>query len=404
MWSKTQTLLSLFEWAEFIGINPYFMAQIGQPREDIAKMLGACQTVFLQSGHYNAENLGRDEIAEAIAQAEAMMRGFLGIPAAPLAVTQTVLYPRPANLEYGQLWYQASGRLKPIKLQDGKIISTGSYTDTLVEAEATPVFDNPYSDAFDTRFTITTTVAAGTTADEIHCYYSTNDRIGLDLDQSEIKPVKVSISGNTATITGHKTCLVPPALMLTITPQPLDATDASTFVTEVDVYRRTIDLSDSGLLIWEHIADCENPPCSHAISAGCFAALDTEGGWVVPVPAEYDDAQLEFSRLYPAEYWAPDSVQVNYIAGFGRQNNRMRPQLARAIAQLACTLLPTKAMGCERADQRMHWFRMQAGEEGFLANDIMVNAAARHFGSIMRGAVLAYQAVKDLRRGESVTS
>lgn len=391
MWSKNKSLLTLDEWARYIEIHPYLVAQIWHPHADLAPSFGQCDAPIFQTAHVGSGILSRDEIVDAIAQAEQMITKMLRTFPAPQYCEHTLLYPREANLERGQLWYGPSGRIKPIQLPQRKTIAVGEYTEELIEAGAAVVESNPQGDAFNTWFTVTVTVDAGTLADEIHCYFVAADRPTVDRVDAEIKPINVSISGTTATITGPLYLLVTLDNYLKLVPEGLDATDAI-FATTVDVYRKTVDLSQAGSLIWTNLTSgCDNPPCTHTAYSGCFAMRDPDGGWIVPLPADYSETAEQFSLAYPDEYWAPDLVNVHYIAGYPRENNRMQAQLGRAVAYLATALLPNLIQGCERANQRLLFYRMSAESEEFPVGRVGVAGADRNFGTIARGAVLAYQ-------------
>lgn len=394
MWTQTKSLLTLTEWASILGINPYIVAQVGAPPEAIARGLGQCQRVLYQDGGRNVEVLGREEIAQSLQDAERLISQRLNTFPAPTARRETLAYPRAGNLAYGQLWYGPSTRLKSVRTDFGRILAMGTLTETLVEADVAVVTSDPYTDGFDTFFTASVTVPDGTTAEEVTVYFSAGD-IPPDLTRAdcEIRPVSVSISGNTATLTGSLLLLINLTHYRKLVPQELDATD-SIYVTTIDVYRRTVDPSTSGTLYFENLwwdGCADSTPCTFELETGCFKATDPVQGWVAPFPAEWDAEEAAFSRLFPDTVFAPDRVDVQYLCGYPRVNGRMQTPLAQAVAYLATALLPAREMGCDRADQRIFYYRgIPANNEGLPEVDQQaLSLAAQWFGVTGRGAIRA---------------
>lgn len=406
MWSKLKPLCTLYEWADVIGIHPYLVAQIGEPREQLSYSFGQCENPFYQQAHARSDALGRDDVAEALLNAQDLICKFTNTMPAPFAHSEDVIYPREANLRLGQLWMGSSGRMKPVKTRYANLIAVGVYEETLIEADAAIVATDPYSDGFNTLATVTVNVPAGTDESEVVCFFSSGDiPAPLSREDCEIRPVSVSISGNVATITFPLVLAVLIANFLKLVPVPLDATD-TIYATTVDVYRRTVDLTQAGTLIWETGIPCDTPPCTVSISTGCFRATNARQGYVTPVPAEYDDAEAEWVRLYPDTPYAPDRVTVNYICGVPRIKHQLNPIWKDAVAKLATALLPNKSLGCAYADLRLSYYRnLPTRDDGSLeVTQSMLNAASAVFGTAGRGAVQAYAKLNDpaLRIGRSM--
>lgn len=411
MWTKAKPLLSLTEWCEVIGINPYLVAQIGVPASDLGIDLGQCENVFWQTANRFSDHLSREDIANAILQAETYFSQWALTHPAPKAESYEVLYPRPANLTYRQLWSGASGRLKTIEANMGNIISVGVYTETEIEANVSLTFSNPYGDAFDTQFSLSVTVPAGTTADEVVCYFSAGD-IPSALSQSdcEVRPLKVTISGNTATIYGEVFQIVKLPNYLKIAPVALNATDATIFVDTLDVYRRTIDLTQSGTLYWDNDG-CANPPCTVYSTSACFQETNKKQGYIAPIPALFDEATQQYNRLYPLRASAPDRVNLNVISGIPRDaNGRMAEPYKTVIAYLATgKFIQDKTCGCAQADNIIYKLRgMPMRDDGTLEiSQPLFEAVSGQFGVVNRATVTAYTQVahwQNLRIHRSVTA
>jgi hypothetical protein len=254
------------------------------------------------------------------------------------------------------------------------------------------VGSDPYTDGFNTAFTATVAVPAGTLASEIQVFFSTADRFNLNLAECEIRPVSVSITGNTATITGQMIQLIRLNNYLKLAPQPLTAT-ASIYVSTIAVYRQTIDLTASGTLYW-YDSPCPAPPCTHTESSACFVPVSVKSGKVAPIPANFDEATQAYQNAYPdAVGGAPNRVTCNYIAGIPRQSNGQVAQpFGRAIALLATALLANKTCGCQVADGIINRYRRPPeNDQGQVVVDQgLFNTASAQFGNAGRGAIEAY--------------
>lgn len=361
MWSRTKSLLSLLEWAEIVEISPYLLSQTSEPANLLARSIGQCQTPFFQSGDKGSDMLGREEVAQALQDAEHLIAKILNTFPAPKQLSDTLQYPRPHNLKYGNMWDGLSGRLKSVRTNYGGILSTGVYLDTLVQANIAVTTSDPYNDTFDTAWQATVNVPVGTLESEVVVFFSSADRYDYPVEDMEIRPVSVSISGNVATIRGIMPQLITIDNYLKLVPTELNARDATIYATTIDVYRRTVDLSEAGTLIWENPVwlNCsQDAPCEVALSTSCFQATDARQGWLAPIPAVYDSDLAEYAALYPdCQIYAPSRVQVNYISGYPLVNGKMVRPLAQAVAYLATALLPNRTMGCTHADTRLFYYR-----------------------------------------------
>jgi len=397
MWTKNKPLLSLLEWSEVIGINPYLLAQIGTPPTDLSIELGQCENVFYQGASQRSDHLSREDIALAILQAETYISQWALTYPAPKFESYTLQYPRPANLNWRQLWIGASGRLKSLETNFGNIISVGSYTEAVLQAGAAVVGSDPYSDGFNTQFTITVAVPAGTLASEVVLYFASAD-IPPALSQSdcEIRPIKTVISGLVATITGSMTQLVKIANYLKLVPATLNVTDAAIYATTVDVYRRTVDLNNSAALIWD-LEYCPSPPCNYTYTGACFYETDKAQGYIAPVPATWDEATQQYSRVCSGRYDAPDRVVLNVVSGIPRDaDGRMAQPWKLVIAYLSVGLfLQNKTCGCALADQILFALRsMPMKDDGALEiSQSLFDAVSARFGVVNRGTVKAYTQV-----------
>lgn len=409
MRTATKTLLSLFEWSQIIQINPFWTAQIVDNVPQRGNIMNVqCDHAMTQYAYQSFDFLSREEIAEAIAQAEDLFSEIAGYyPAPKYVVSERHSYPRDYNrqfpIHYGMR--ASSGNFKAIQVKHGHVQVVGTEELTSIGTAAVVLSDETNSGIDDT-FTATIAVPAGTIAAAIAAFFVPADRAGLSLEESEIKPLTVSISANVATITGHITLLVLPELQLTVAPQDLSATDSTIYASDIAVYTRETDTTDTGSLIWANIYPCTTPACEAEVSTACFGVRDLETGWLEPVAAAWDATLEQFNLTYPCCVGRnPDRVTVNYLAGFERQSNgRMDFKHAQAIAKLATSLLPQRTCGCDRADQRLYHYRnLPVDQNGNLqVPRELMEEAGEMLGSMGRGAVEAWSFIKKRQQWSSV--
>lgn len=347
--ASTPTLLSLGEFGDIMGIDPYHLNQIEHGQT------AGCKDVFFQYP-WQKDWLSRESMAEGIAQAEFALASSLGFWFAPTCtVNEVVQYPRPFNRTMFGYAGTPRGMWKAVQLAFKKIIGPGLCVRASVSLAVAVTYNAPTGTIQD-GFTLTVPAvdANGVTItdpDEIGIYFAAADRIG-DVDETwRIRPVNVTLSGGNATITGKKPDLAKPKLQMesTVPDQPL--TDvAGTYVTTVDVYRNyrddraTADNPSQGTAIWES-GNCP-PDCTVETTEVCLGLRNAEMGLVY--------AQLPNCWAQNRE---PDRLHVNYVSGIPRVNGRMDKQYAQIVAALACTFFPSEKCGCEWVDRIIAYWR-----------------------------------------------
>lgn len=410
MRSSVQTLLTLYEYCTIIGLNPFWFAQIGKDVPERGNFQNIkCEHTLFQSPYQAYEFLGRDEIGDAIAEAESLIANILGYyPAPKYFVNEPHQYPRSYNRQfpYRRGMRNAAGGYKSIQTKYGHIQVMGIENLTLIDASVPTVLSDETASGIDDTFTATVAVPAGTTAAAIAAFFIPADRPTLSLAESEIKPLNVSIAAGVATITGHISLLVKPILQLAVAPLELSATDNTIYASEIAVYSRATDITDTGSLRWFNVLPCEQPPCEISIETACFGIQDMELGYVYPLPAEWNATTEQFDLSYPCCVGRePDKLTVNYLGGAERQDNGlMQRNFARAVTLLATSLLPNRTAGCTRADQRLwHYKKQPIADNGVLeVSQKLMEETAEVFGNNSRGACEAYKLMQPLIQYGSV--
>jgi hypothetical protein len=370
--SNHLTLLPLDTYASILGIDLWTWNQIGLGFPDNSP-IGInenaidrnCRDVFFQDfWHRNA--ISRNEIALAIQRAEDMLAKALSFyPAPKYIVNEPLQYPHkrmpyafglgawslvPFSFPYPR-GYSASVETRFQKIQAGGTLAReliGSTTDlTLINSTTgLPAVAPAINDMF--TCTIATSI---TNADEIAAYFLPADRVPVNVAVDEswrLRPVNISISGGVATITGHSTLLVLPALENIVNPEPLDVTDSAIYAAQISVYRLHTDTTNAGTAYWEAQQDCNDAPCDPTSASVCMGNRNWNMGQTF---IGFTDTEC------CAQYRAPEQVKLNYLAGEPLINGHMNPVYAQYVAFLATGLLANFPCGCDRANKMIEYWR-----------------------------------------------
>lgn len=392
MRGSTYTGLSLFEYAEIMGISAWEMAQIGNgfPAPSTAQ----CGHVFYQYP-WQRDFLSREEILRCIDEAENALAEQLGYWTYPkFFVDEIVQYPRPhQNWLYGY-GKTIRGDWKAVSLRWHKVIGAGLFNRTVVNnSVAVPLlvtYSDVDNDGVDDTFTVTgaTTV---TDVNELGVYFQAADRLGEDVSETwRIRPVKVAISGGNFTITGHSALCVLPILTNVTDPQSLNVTDAAIYISAVEVYRVFLDttatsaLPYQGVAQWDNQTDCE-PDCTFDVKELCIGQRNNQMGqvyanWGAPLTCPH--------------HREPDRLSVNYQAGVPYETGRMNKHMARIVAYLATSLLPSESCGCERSNRIISYWRSMpnaTNKQGATGRPITIKEVDDNPFNQSRGAIWAWK-------------
>lgn len=233
--ADTHGLLSA--WAEHMEVSPWGFNQVTGNGID-ALLTNKSAKFFVQPE--------RDNVARALAQA--IEQG----------VKVARFYPRPA-------WLSCQIPVDPrryitrqrLTTEYGYIKAIGKRAVTLIEAGATVTYSDTNGDGVDDLATISVTTSI-TAADEIQVFFRAADSLASAADERwRIEPLRVTVSGGTATITGHRALFVKPSVWrVPYTPPAYsDASknsaspqNAADFVTAVDIYRVYADPTSAVML------------------------------------------------------------------------------------------------------------------------------------------------------------
>lgn len=410
--ASVRTLLPLDTFARIAGVHPLHFNQVelhGLPNMGDDSTVRTCGMPIFQYQWQTASRMGREDVAEAIAQAEQLMNAEMGFKLAPdWTVKDAVNAARPGNVGlFSGNSVGVRGQFNVVRASEGYIISGGIEAKSVIEAGATVVYSDPDSDGYPELATITspTTVVD---ANEIALYYPGES----GATDWEVRPLKkVTIVGGIATIECYRQQLVIPDLLTTLFPIGVDGTDDAYFLQTVDVYRHYNDPSDQAQLIYDGgpiCGICEGAGCSvcgFGIQTGCMVVRDHRLGMVSYQPGTWD---VDGFRFEANAFRAPDRLNLNYIAGW-RDHRAQRPlcdmdlRWARAITYFALSFLSRPICACEPIESQMkHWREDLAhniSERGISSSFRIPNKKFDNPFGTTRGALFAWEAIQNFRLG-----
>jgi hypothetical protein len=188
--------------------------------------------------------------------------------------------------------------------------------------------------------TLSLTVDEPVAADDIQVFYRVADGAGEAAGETwQIRPLDVTVSGVTVTITGHKAQFATLETLAADTPADYHA--AGSFVSAVDIYRVSVDPALPLTLTWDNYAVTGGDPTGKATQPGAAYVTDWLTGEFMPRPATYNGtAHVMAAAAYAG---LPESVLVHYQAGYALLSGRIEDGLELAAARLANALSPSQA-------------------------------------------------------------
>ncbi len=410
--ARTITKLPLDRWARILGFDPRHFNQVA-----ISQLpLRTCGTVIPQWSWQFADKVGREDIAQAIQQAESAIEDYLHFNLLPTWVVddrRTVTQPGiPEVLNIGGR--DGRGFAQSINPLSGHFISGGIEAKDVIELGATVVFSDEDGDGY--LETATVTVATTVTdPDQIAVYYpGENAR-----DEWEIRPLDnpltyrrdVTITAGVATIVMATEQLVDPDLLNALDVQSVDGNVLANFLATVDVYRHYNDPQQQATLLFSpHGGFCgctggTCPACEHSTQTACLLAENFENGIVRFSPAAWNAVTEQFDAQSFVVGRAPNAIRLWYRAGFQNKSDRlvaplieMDDQLARAVAMHSINFITRPFCGCENViNLTKHWaedlflnLSTDPKTTSYQLNDNILN---NPFG-MTRGAIEAWRIVR----------
>lgn len=351
----TVTKLSLADFARILGIHPLHVAQVSIPNP---RSTSICDSTFFQYPWQDADKVGRDEILQAIAEAESLVEGYLKYRLAPsweVDEWRKTEQPAPPELVRIGNWDVRYFR-QMVKANWGWFITGGVRAESAIELAAAVVYSDEDNDGYFETATVTTTVVDSQDPCEVHLYYPGHN----GEDEWEIRPIKVTISGALATITFHRELAVKSEFLDAFFPEPVDGLVDANFLDTVDVYRVYNDPSTQATMVWEPTGTCNCgldgcANCSYSVQTACTYLRDNPKlSLVVYSPADWDSTNLVFTPTLQNVARMPDMVRLYYQSGFRDKRksctNEMDDQWKRVIAHFAASKLDRPPCDCSATE------------------------------------------------------
>jgi hypothetical protein len=388
------TLMPLDYLRRFLGIDPYHFWQM---TKDTNPIRGYSHIYPHERWQYNSMAMpgtdakrgpSRQDLANAIADAEQKIASVSELDAwpAPTYTEDEMVILKMPKTDFASEW---PSRSRPYGLMTRwkQVQRVGTLTLTLQD-DAVDI-SAAYNATDDVTFTVT--VQSGVTADEVVVMYPDTE--------VRIRPIEVSVSGTTATITIKKWLLGDPDDWETS--DAIDADTTTDLLQTVDVYRRWIDSSDQILIAWEPdilICGCLETDtcaaCQTATKAACAVEKDYRIGYVGWQFATWNATTEEYDRDTCAISRYPDRAIISYEHGFPSgddyyiSNRWMQTVSKLAVAQLPDYVVDTTS----RPDALWYWMQDMTWVEGFNRHTMSQSDLNNPFGS-KRGHVEAWKEV-----------
>lgn len=324
---RSATLVSLEAFGQFLGVDPYLLAQVDYNGENIPRLKDGWCDVFVEYPWQRAPNpndseqmgfLSRASLRRALTQAESIFYQW------------TRLYPAPTQIlsEYHDHTHVHTAHTVAMMLKPTvqEVIAPGVWTYTGVPENSVALVKGSINDTF----TATFTVPAGTQAADVFVYVSGE----TPTLANEYRPVEITINGTTGTLSAPAYLFVKQSLYELHEPARLPHHE-DTYVDTVDIYIRGVDRCQHGTIEFRETA-LANLPSS---TGGLYLTLKKKRHNVYMTPqAIACDESDELSRYTITK--AINGYHINYIAGYALNNRRVQPQLRDIICKMATALLP----------------------------------------------------------------
>lgn len=421
-------ILPLDEFRRLVGYNPY---HFWNQESNKVPVTSTCNTRLMEYAWQSADAVSRVQIRDAIAQAKARLFEYLNYRIGSRYVEKEFRYPRPADVRMQYVRpADAQGRWLSVNVKEGYIREMGAEALTVID-EPTVSYSDANGDGLTDTFTVTVTTTV-TDVDQIAVYFNSTDRGGENVgDAWRIEPVKVSISGGTATITGPSWILVRPIIFERVTQNAIDPDNTGNppnlFAQTLEVYWRRTDSSGQAIataaavFVWESDPPLWAWPCN---TTACCRQLNYDPNETDPAALAYavaranirdartgeiyaGEAVLNSSGQWDRVNWSgckqPDRIILRYLAGADEREISNRIYSGGNWRQILARLAMAELPGCFCADSRSnqvlsHWQFDLARVAG--ANDEQYGTTGEILNNPLgtrRGAVYAWRQIRSLR-------
>lgn len=414
--------LPLDTWARIMGLDPRHFNQV----TTVAKPVELCSRPWKQWAWQENSQVGREDAALAILQAENDIEALIDYPLIPIWVNDersNVAQPGiPGVINVG--FADVNGYPLNIEARWKNVISGGIEAKTLIEAGATVIYSDMDGDGyFETATVIVLTTV--TDPEEIAVYYPGE----AARDEWEVRPLhdpithrrSVTIAGGSATIVMAREQLVDPDLLEALNPSSVDGDVAGNFLGTVDVYRHFNDPQTQASMLWQprpETCNCGTTGCNvcaQETQTACLTVKSNRQGIFLFSAAVWNATTQQFDKLTPTIGRSPDIMRLFYrvgnrdpAAGAIAPNLEMEWAWARAVTYLSLNYLSRPICACDNVKQ----LSIRMNEDLALNRSTDVGGSSYQLSDSVignplgtsRGAVLAWNMVNhgDRKVGQAV--
>lgn len=234
-------------------------------------------------------------------------------------------------LTYGfeDMQVRGNGRRLRNHLRRGKVHALGKSTIALLQADASVVYSKSDAGlAYNDEATIT--IASTIDPRDLIVRFKSSDcpfEFPSDDDaRLDIKPLVTLSDGATITIKGSAALFAKPTLQHDESIEKIDATDANNFVTQVNLYERTIDY-DTPAELFTYAEARKSPGAATALTTLTYTELLDSTTGLIELPSFTQGGERTVARVY-------------FESGKESRQGEIEPALAKALTAYASTLIP----------------------------------------------------------------
>ena len=331
---RSDTALTLAEYANWLGANPWRLAQV--ENGDAVLKGDKCDDGFSCSFEYlwQAGMNSREFIIQAMRCADQIFQNWTNRLPYPTGVAADELdFPFP---EAGFL--NGVGEPKKFSLSWENWTNFGLRTYTQIADDQVLTRGAP-----DDVFTITAlAVPDNTLATDVIVALTPADGGYTDGDvpplEQQIRPLTVTIDSSggaglwTADIEGAAYLFVLSTLYEAVEPTCQEH-ELATYIEDVDIWISSVDTTDQGEFVWTANGNCANPPCAEDTDTLCLRR--EQMAMVSATPARYSDSVWANYCITTV----PQFMLLNYIAGESLENGSFSSQFMVHILSLLTTAI-----------------------------------------------------------------
>lgn len=367
------SLLSLEAWRKIVGYHPWHFWQLSDT--DKLRVTSACNDVVFEYPWQSADGVGRDDVRQAIENAEALLAQHLHFWPAPKYIETTLQYPVYHNRNVKRL---APGdeyaRWLNVQLPDGGYVQALGVEAKTHLGDAVVTLSDEDGDGVSETFTTAAVATTETDTDNIAVYFITADRLDDDLDRWRIEPVQVTISGGSVIIKGKAWQIVKPIQYEGVDEDSLDPATAGVLAASLAIYTRKTNpdgataSTSQAKLIWETepypawavccgsdtAFDDELDPAALATATARAGIRDARTGLVYFGRATYNATVGQWQAVDWGLCRPPDRVTLRYLAGYACTRGEMDKRFQVAVARLAAAELARPICACDRANRELY--------------------------------------------------